>query len=203
MIQKTTFLFTLIFVLTSCAMRQKNPEKWTDEEINDWFEKQEWLNGWQVQPDASIDKRSLAIYYFKNPRHWNQAFNFLKTADLKNLPIGTQELEGKHLYIAVSEYNSKDKSETRYESHKKYIDIQYVIEGEELIGLTTLDKVEVDEPYNEEKDIAFYTFGGGNYIKATPKKFLIFFPNNVHRPSIKTGESIPVKKAVVKIFIDE
>ena len=203
MIQKLIFLTMIILTLASCSPKQKNPEKWTDEEVNTWFEKQEWLNGWQVQPDESIDRRDLAIYYHKNPRHWDQAFNFLKTADLNNLPIGTQELEGKHLFIAVSEYDSKDKADTRYESHRKYIDIQYVIEGEELIGITTLDKAKVEVPYNEEKDIAFYAFDGGDYRKATPEKFLIFFPENVHRPSIKVNENVPVKKAVVKILIEE
>jgi YhcH/YjgK/YiaL family protein len=192
----------IIVVLTACASKQKNPEKWSDEEVNAWFEKQDWLNGWQVQPDASIDKKELAIYYHKNPRHWDQAFNFLKTADLKNLPAGTQELEGKHLFVAISEYDSKEKPDTRYESHKKYIDIQYVIKGEELMGITTLDKVEVDEPYDSEKDLAFYKYEGGDYVKATPENFMIFFPEDVHRPSIKVDENVPVKKGVVKILIE-
>ena len=203
MIQKLISLTMIILTLASCSPKQKNPEKWTDEDVNTWFEKQEWLNRWHAQPDESIDRRELAIYYHKNPRHWDQAFKFLKSADLKNLPIGTQELEGKHLFIAVSEYDSKDKADTRYESHRKYIDIQYAIKGEELIGITTLDKVKVEEPYNEEKDIAFYAFDGGDYRKATPEKFLIFFPEDVHRPSIKVNENVPVKKAVVKILIEE
>jgi YhcH/YjgK/YiaL family protein len=77
-----------------------------------------------------------------------------------------------------------------------------VIEGEELIGLTTLDKVTVKDPYSEEKDIAFYDFDGGKYIKATPEKFFLFFPEDVHRPSITTGDSVLVKKIVVKILIE-
>ncbi len=202
MVQKSILFLMIIFLLAACASNQKDPEKWTDEEVNAWFEKQEWLNGWQVQPDESIDKREFAVYYHKNPRHWDQAFKFLKNANLDSLPIGTQELEGKHLYIAVSEYDSKDKADTRYESHGKYIDIQYVIKGEELIGITTLDKVKVTEPYSEEKDIAFYSFDEGNYKKATPDKFFIFFPDNVHRPSLKVDESVSVKKGVVKILIE-
>jgi YhcH/YjgK/YiaL family protein len=76
----------------------------------------------------------------------------------------------------VAEYYGKQKPDALYESHKKYIDIQYVIKGEELIGLTTLDKVAVRDPYSEEKDIAFYDFDGGDYLKATPKNFFLFFP---------------------------
>lgn len=199
---KLSTLIIMIIAFAACTTNSPNPEKWTDEVVNSWFEKQEWLNGWQVKPDDSVNKRNLAIYYHKNPRHWNQAFQFLNSSDLKNLPLGKQELEGKHLFISVDEYVSKDKIETRYESHKKYIDIQYVIEGEELMGLTTLDNVEITEPYSEEKDIAFYAFDGGEYIKATPGNFLVFFPEDVHRPMLKANENSRVKKIVVKILIE-
>ena len=199
---KPIILILMIFAFSACTPKQENPEKWTDKELNAWFEKKEWLNGWDVKPDESINKRNFAIHYFKNSRHWNQAFEFLKSADLKNLPTGRQDLEGDHLYISVDEYTTKDKSETRYESHRKYIDIQYIIEGEELMGLTTLDKVEVTEPYNEEKDIAFYSFDGGEYIKAAPENFVLFFPEDAHRPMMKAEENSKVKKIVVKVMIE-
>lgn len=192
----------IILTAVACSNKNSNPEKWSEEEVNSWFEKQEWLAGWNVLPDASINKRNFAIYYHKNPRHWDQAFTFLKTADLKNLPLGKQELEGEHLFITVAEYMGKEKSEALYESHKKYIDIQYIIEGEEIIGLTTLDKVKVVNPYDEEKDIAFYEFEGGDYLKATPKNFFLFFPEDVHRPSIKTDKNPLIRKIVVKILIN-
>jgi biofilm protein TabA len=198
----STVLFIIIMTLTTCTNKQGNPEKWTQDEVNSWFEKKDWLNGWQVQPDESINKRSLAIQYFKNKKHWDQAFTFLKTADLKNLPIGKQELEGDHLYISVDEYTTKDKSDTRYESHRKYIDIQYIIEGEEMMGLAPLDKVEVIEPYNAEKDIAFYQYDGGKYITATPKNFVIFFPTDAHRPTMKVNENSKVRKIVVKVMVE-
>lgn len=201
---KSNIIFLTLLILTtmSCSNTNTNPEKWTDDEVNTWFEKQEWLGGWQVQPDASVNRRSLAIHYLNNPRHWDQAFQFLKTANLHEMPLGKQELEGKHLFVSVDDYITKDKSETKYESHRKYIDLQYVIEGEELMGLTTLDKVKVSEPYNEEKDLAFYEFEGGEYITTTPKNFVIFFPEDLHRPVMKVNENSRVKKIVVKILIE-
>jgi len=195
-------LFMIILTVVSCSNDKPNPEKWTDDEVSAWYEKQEWLAGWNVAPDASIDKRNFAIYYHKNPRHWNQAFTFLKNADLKKLPLGKQELEGEHLFVSVAEYMGKEKPEALYEAHKKYIDIQYVIEGEELMGLTSLDKVKVIDPYDEAKDITFYHYEGGDYIKATPNNFVVFFPEDVHRPSIKTEKDVLIKKIVVKILID-
>lgn len=191
-----------ILATAACSEKKADPAKWTDDEVNTWFEKKEWLSGWNVVPDASVNKRNFAVYYHKNPRHWEQAFLFMKSANLKELPLGKQELEGEHLFVSVAEYYGKQKPDALYESHKKYIDIQYVIKGEELIGLTTLDKVTVKEPYNEDKDIAFYDFEGGDYLKATPENFFLFFPEDVHRPSIISGDSVLVKKIVVKILIE-
>jgi len=193
----------MTITVTACTDKNSHPERWTDDEINSWFEKKDWFGGWNVSPDNSINKRTLAILYHENQKHWDQAFNFLKSANLKNLPLGKQELEGEHVFVTVQQYFGKEKPDALYESHKKYIDIQYVIDGEELIGLTTIDKVKVKEPYNEEKDISFYDFDGGDYLKATPEKFFIFFPEDVHRPSITAGDSIQIKKIVVKILLEK
>jgi YhcH/YjgK/YiaL family protein len=191
-----------ILATLACSDQKADPAKWTDDEVNNWFEKKEWLGGWSVAPDASINKRNFAIYYHKNPRHWDQAFHFLKSANLQELPLGKQELEGEHLFFSVAEYYGKQKPDALYESHKKYIDIQYVAKGEEIIGLSTLDKVTIRDSYSQEKDIAFYDFDGGKYLKATPENFFLFFPEDAHRPSITAGDSILVRKIVVKIKID-
>lgn len=190
-----------ILATTACSDKTTDPAKWADDEVNAWYEKKEWLGGWNVSPDASVNKRTLAVLYHQNQRHWDQAFHFLKSANLKELPLGKQELEGQHLFVIVQEYYGKQKADALYESHKKYIDIQYVIKGEEIMGLTTLDKVIVKEAYNEEKDIVFYNSDAGEYLKATPENFFLFFPEDVHRPSITTGDSVLIKKIVVKILI--
>lgn len=199
---KVSILIIMVATFVGCSTKQVNIDKWTDEEVNTWFENQEWIAGWDVQPDESINKRSFAEHYHNNPRHWDQAFEFLKSANLKEMPLGKQELEGDHLFVAVDEYTTKDKADTKYESHKKYIDIQYIIEGEELMGVTTIDKAEVTEPYNSETDLAFYDFDGGDYVKTTPANFVIFFPEDLHRPCMKVDQNSKVKKIVVKILID-
>jgi len=199
---KLIVVIMTVLMMSACSGKKADPSMWSEAEINAWFDKKEWLGGWSVQPDASVNRKTFAELYHKNPRHWNQAFQFLKGADLKNLPLGKQELEGKHLFVSVAEYYGKQKPDTLYESHKKYIDIQYVIAGEELMGLTTPDKVTARDPYNEEKDITFFDYQGGEYLKATPDKFFIFFPEDVHQPSVTTGDSVLVKKIVVKIKIE-
>lgn len=183
-------------------MTQSTIEKWTDAEVDQWFSKLEWLQGWNVAPNVSINKRELASAYHKNPERWNMAFKFLKNTDLNNLPEGKQELDGENLFISAQKYHTKEKPDTKYEAHKKYIDIQYIISGKELMGVTTLDKVEPLGSYNEEKDLAFYTYEEGNYFKAVPQNFFIFFPEDVHRPCIKAEKNVLVKKLVVKLLIN-
>ena len=189
------------FKQKSSEAQQTNPANWTDAEVNSWFNKGEWLNGWQVKPDISIDKRKMAESYYKFKNRWDEAFKFLKDNDLTTLR-GTHNIDDKNVYVIASDYNSKDKSDTRYESHKRYVDIQYVAVGEEMMGKTTIDQAEVAVPYSEANDIAYYKFDGGNYYKATPQNFFIFFPGELHRPSIKIDESVPIKRIVVKVLVE-
>lgn len=178
-----------------------NVENWTDDKIDSWFERVQWLEGWNVKPDASINRRSFAIFYHKNQEQCKQAFFFLKETNLKIIAEGRIELDGKNLFVGVDKYQSKKKDETRYEAHKKYIDIQYVISGKEQIGITTLSNTELLEAYNQEKDVVFYSSEKGDYPKAHPGNFFVFFPEDIHRPGIKTDDSILVKKLVVKLQI--
>lgn len=178
------------------------PENWTDDEINTWFENGQWLEGWNVKPDISINKRSFAIYYHQNPKQCKQAFTFLRETNLKDIAEGKYELDGDHLFVGIDKYHSKDKNTTRFEAHKNYIDFQYVISGEEQIGVTDLSNTELLEAYNAKTDVAFYTSEEGDYLHAHSGNFFIFFPEDVHRPGIKTSESIPIKKLVVKLKIN-
>ena len=191
-----------VLLAAACSDAKKDPSVWTENELNEWFEGKEWCAGWEITPDSSINKRALAISYHKNPERWQKAFQYLKTTNLANAGLGKTELDGENLFASVAEYYPKQREEVRYESHEKYIDIQYVIKGEEIMGITARDQVIGDEAYNEEKDIAFYKSESGEYRQATPANFLIFFPDDMHRPSISTGDSVFVKKVVVKVKVD-
>jgi biofilm protein TabA len=187
--------------ITGCS---SDPSEWNDEKINKWFEQADWLNGWTVAPDASINKREFAISYFKNQERWDKAFTFLKSNDLPSLEIKRYEIDGDNAYAPVSEYLSKTEIEGKFEVHRRYIDIQYVISGEEKIGLAPLENREqVLTPYSEENDIEFLTVSDSDYHKATPANFFIFFPSDIHKPGMRTGQdSVTIRKIVVKVKVD-
>ncbi|OFY63110.1 MAG: hypothetical protein A2V64_09505 [Bacteroidetes bacterium RBG_13_43_22] len=171
--------------------------------MDKWFEKGEWLNGWQVEPDASINRKIFAISYFSHKERWDKAFSFLKDNDLAKLELRRHEIDGSDVYAPVSEYITKNEEDARYEAHIKYIDIQYVISGKELIGIAPMsEKKEILEPYNETNDVMFMTVNQIINSKASPERFFIFFPDDIHRPGLKDGGNSQVRKVVVKVKVD-
>jgi YhcH/YjgK/YiaL family protein len=202
-IQSINILIILIFMSTACNQTKKaNPESWDDEELNEWYDKGEWKEGWKVLPDESVDRKEFAIQYFKNPQQWKKAFSFLKNENLLILSPGRYELEGTDLFVNVDEYMTRDEENTRFEAHRKYADIQYLVYGEEKIGITSLRNASETVPYDEEKDIAFFKAGENNYRTANSERFFVFFPDDVHRPCLKAGENSKVRKVVVKVRIN-
>lgn len=105
----------------------------------------------------------------------------------------------------VSEYTTKEVNEYGYEAHREYIDIQYLIYGEEKICSLPLEFLQETKPYNEEQDAAFYEEAsikpqelliGNGY-------FAILYPQDGHMPQMSVKEPTAVKKVVVKVKIEE
>ena len=124
----------------------------------------------------------------------------MQNNDLKSMPLG-KHIINEDIYINIEQYSPKPIENCKLEAHKKYIDIQYIIEGEEMLGFVNIENksLSCETGYNEEKDIIFYT-GECNYLKAKQNDFLIFDTYDVHKPQIAVDTiKAPVKKAVVKI----
>jgi YhcH/YjgK/YiaL family protein len=188
--------------LTSCKSA-RDTSAWTSSETEKWFEKHEWLNGWNITPDASINKKELAFYYFKNKERWDRAFAFLKNSDLTKLEPKRYDIDGDKLYAIVSEAMTKNEEDTKFEAHRKYIDIQHVITGAEQMSITPItDKQDELVAYDPAKDVEFMTVKGTSSFEATPDKLFIFFPSDIHRPSVKIGDNKMVRKVVIKVRID-
>lgn len=179
----------------------KNPENWKECKLNKWFQKGDWRLKWNIIPDESINKTELAIQFFKNRELWEKAFNFLKTSDLKKIKTGKYELEGNDMYVIVDEYITKNEENSDFEAHRRYIDIQYIIEGEEKIGISKLENTKEITAYDNFKDIIFLTAKQNDYRIASHERFFVFFPEDAHRPCVKTSDNIRIRKVVVKIRI--
>ena len=128
-----------------------------------------------------------------------KGFEFLHNTDLDAIPSGKHDIEGDTIFALVQEYQTKPLNECKLESHKKYIDIQYVIRGEEFMGITTKNNQKILE-VNEEKDYTFYE-GSTSLVRVSKGMFTIFFPDDLHQPCVQTESAAEVKKVVIKVLI--
>ena len=202
---KKIFSLLLLFFSFSFfieASAQQSPDEWTKHKAKKWFKKKEWLGGLQLKPSSSLDVQEFARQYHNNKKYWDEAFAFLKNQDLNKIAKGKYPIDGDNVYASVTTDSTKDFDKTNWESHRKYIDLQYVINGEEKIGVYPVAKATVTKEYDEKRDAANYAAEGKLYT-AMPGTFFIFFPSDAHRPNITPGGNKPDKKIVIKVKVAE
>lgn len=107
------------------------------------------------------------------------------------------------IYANIETYTTKMISDGKFEAHNKYIDIQILLNGRELIYYTGKTELTVNVPYDEEKDITFYSQSVSKYpsIKLDGLNFVMLFPHEAHAPQICDRIPSEVKKVVVKIKV--
>ncbi|SDW53534.1 YhcH/YjgK/YiaL family protein [Flavobacterium degerlachei] len=146
-----------------------------------------------------IDKIDNYSLYANLTERLAKGFEFIKNTDLVQIEPGTYEIDNKEVFAIVQEYDTKEIKDCVLEGHTKYIDIQYVIEGAELMGVTTKKNQKVVTS-DLDKDYTFYE-GETAYIRLKAGMFTVFFPDDLHRPCVQNGQSSRVKKVVVKVQI--
>lgn len=190
------------FMIPALTAQTSSNNKWTAQKASKWVKQKKWQKGLSLNVAPSTDKIAFATQYHKNQKVWDEAFGFMRDHDLNTLPVGKYPIDGDKVYASVSIGPNKDFDNTKWESHRKYIDLQYVISGKEKIGVAPVATATVIKPYDESNDIANYTAEGKFYI-AEPGTFFLFFPANAHRPSIKVDGYDVEKKLVIKIQVVE
>ncbi len=146
-----------------------------------------------------FDNIMNASKYYNIDEKIKRGLLFLTNTDLKSLKEGKYIIND-DIYVNIEKYKPKSIDNCFCESHKKYIDIQFIIEGEELFGFANLDNINLNpiSVYDESKDIIFYD-GDCDYLKLKENDFIILDINFAHKPQIATNNCDYVKKAVVKI----
>ncbi len=188
-------LFFSFLSITTVVVAQST---WTEKSAAKWVHKGEWKKGLKLNVHAQANKITFAEQYHKNQAAWVKALAFLRDSDLLTLSLGKHLIDGDNVYAIVTDAPSKEFDKSAWESHRNYIDLQYVIKGKEKIGEAPVATATVIKPYDEAKDVANYTTDGKFYI-AEPGTFLLFFPGEAHRPNIKVDGYDVVRKIVVKI----
>jgi len=112
-------------------------------------------------------------------------------------------IDNENVFALVQKYLTKQSKETRWEAHGKYIDVQYILRGQEAIGYAPIEELTLLEDFSGDNDIAFYK-GPEDYTKVVLSKgmFAIFYPGEGHLPCGISGTDNNVKKIVFKIKIN-
>lgn len=99
-------------------------------------------------------------------------------------------------------YHSKERENCFFESHRQYIDVQFILEGEEIIEVADIDNLVVNFTYNQDMDLVKYNDNkNASLIKLQKGDVAIFYPKDGHMPCVKLNESVKVVKTVVKVKV--
>lgn len=117
-------------------------------------------------------------------------------------PDGRYELRGEDLFALVQSYDTAPGAEKRFESHARYVDLQFVAAGRERILHAPVHSLTVETPYDEEQDVAFYAEPpASSSLLLTAGHFVILHPHDGHKPGCMAGGREAVKKVVVKALL--
>lgn len=177
---------------------KKSSEAKTSVDENQWYSNGEWLNGLQLQAHASTNQKAFEKLYKASPALWDKAFDWLKTTDLEAIEPGTYIIEEGNLKAIVSEAPAPELAYVKWEAHKYFSDIQYIVKGKAQMGVAPVSQASITEAYDSEKDIAFFDVEG-TYYDAEPGTFFIFTPEDAHRPGILVPGYDTIKKVVLKV----
>jgi YhcH/YjgK/YiaL family protein len=148
-----------------------------------------------------IDLLTNADLYNTVHQRLSIAFHYLKTTDLLSVPTGKHAIEGDDVFAIMQEYETLDADTQQMEAHKKYIDVQYMIQGAELVGHSLLTTHVASKAYDEDGDYHLFAAPPDFFSEMKQGMFMIFFPHDLHKPSIQVGTPAKVRKVVVKVKI--
>lgn len=128
------------------------------------------------------------------------ALAHLQSHDLSVMEPGRYLIQGDDVWLRISDNQTKPESEALYEAHEKFVDIQMVLQGREIIRCAFRRDMDGVIEVRPEQDISYYR-GIGQPFLLSEGDFLILFPDDVHAPSLCAGAPAAVRKALFKVRI--
>lgn len=128
--------------------------------------------------------------------------DYLRTFDPAT-PVGKVEIDGERVKAAIQEYETAPAVEGKFESHRRHVDIQYIVSGTERILHAWTDDLVPAGEYNDQKDVQFYQDATvTTSVLLNAGDYTVFHPRDGHKPGCMAGGKERVKKVVVKIRLD-
>ena len=147
-----------------------------------------------------LDRIDNSHLYYALHSKFKQAFDHCREIDVNAIPVGRYEINGEKIYAMVQQYNTKPEDQGIWEAHRRYIDLQYVVQGCERIGYANIGHLTQGE-YVESRDF-LPLFGEGDPFTLYSGNFVLLMPEDAHMPGLAVGTPAPVKKIVIKISVE-
>lgn len=128
-----------------------------------------------------------------------RAFDFLRGTDLNALAPGKHALLGEEIFVIAEACSGRTRAEARLECHRRYIDIQLVLQGVDEMGWRPLAEcVQPATDYDAARDIRFFNDAPSSWIATPAGSFCVFFPDDAHAPLVSDGM---IRKVVMKVAV--
>ena len=143
--------------------------------------------------------KNKAQYAALHPR-FQTVFDFIDNNDVAAMPCGRHDIDGDNIFVMVQEMDLREIKEARLELHRKYIDIQLLLQGPaEVFGWSEKkDCLTPEADFDEAKDVQFFTDTPQCFYSVGEGQFSILFPEDGHAPMLGEGH---VKKCIFKIAL--
>lgn len=137
-------------------------------------------------------------YVSLHPR-FKQVFDYIDTHDLASMELGRHDVDGDNIFVMVQELELRPLEQARLELHRKYIDIQLVLRGdEEVFGWSEKkDCLKPEAEFDEAKDIQLFVDTPQCFYTVREGQFSVLYPEDGHAPMLGKGK---VKKCIFKIL---
>ena len=153
-----------------------------------------------VKEQVSSEKFKKAFEYLESVFQDGNPIN----KRLLNLEVGAfEKVELDDYNFALEQvYYSKNREECFFESHKRYIDVQFIVDGEEIIEVCDIDSLTTSQKYDESIDLIKYQkTNKASIIKLKKGDVAIFYPQDAHMPCVKINNPNKIVKTVVKVAV--
>lgn len=192
-------LMTACLSVVCLSLPAQNCKGTKEGSLKKWVKSGVWNEGLKAKPHASTNLAEFKAQYEANTEEWQAAFKWLASHDLVTIAKGRYPIDGTSLVVSVEDSNNEPLEKRGSESHRKHIDLQYVVKGTERFGLLDHASSKPNCEYSEKKDVIHYDYDPAKtkFMDSVPGKFFLFFPSDWHIAKVATDKKDQSIRVVV------
>lgn len=149
----------------------------------------------------------MIIDTLANLKHYQKLLPNLLTAIEKMRSLKDWQAGEKYYFeggfVFFQEGETKPMAEAQFEAHRKYIDVQVVLKGQECLAWSELSELTEIIPYSDEKDVRKFEGENTHTMKISEGMAYICFPWDGHKAVFHIEQPLQFTKAVIKLALNE